>query len=317
MKNYYALLMAGGVGERFKPLSTIEFPKQFHDLLGTGKSLLELTYDRFSNFISADNIFIATNSRYKPIIQSQLENFPSRQLLLETAKRNTAPCLLYSALKISQKDPDGILIITPTDHKIDNTANFIHRLKTAAAFCENNEAIVTLGIEPDGPRTEYGYINFETSNKTFKKVIKFTEKPNISKASEFLKSGNYLWNAGIFVCSVRSIINAFIKHQPTMAKLFNSGINFWDEDEEFNFQKNIYPKSENISIDYGIMEHANNIYVQSTNFGWSDLGSWKSLYENLPKNKDNVAKVENFEIKVDKNYKLNIYTNNMIVLQLD
>ena len=309
--------MAGGIGERFKPLSTPEFPKQFHDLLGAGKSLLELTYNRFAQFIPTENIFIATNSRYKSIIQSQLKSFPSNQLLLETAKRNTAPCILYSALKISQKDPDGILIIAPTDHKIDNNAEFIDNLKTAAGFCENNEALVTLGITPDRPRTEYGYINYKMSDNLFKNVLKFTEKPNIIKATEFLKSGNYLWNAGIFICSVQSILNAFKEYQPTMFKLFNTGINFWDANEEFNFQKNIYPKSENISIDFGIMEHANNIYVHPTNFGWSDLGSWKSLYDILPKNKNNVAKVEGFEIKIDIDQKLNIYSNEKIVLQLD
>jgi len=289
--NYYAVIMAGGVGSRFWPLSTQKFPKQFHDMLGTGESLLQITFKRLSKLIPQKNILIATNLKYKALVLSQLDGIDEQQLLLEPVMRNTAPCILYAALKIRQKDPKAVMIVAPSDHWIDNEEEFIRNIKTSFDLCAKNDTLMTLGIQPTNPNTGYGYIEFEKTTNKIKKVNQFTEKPNLKVATQFIKKGNYLWNAGIFIWSVKSIINAFEKYLPSMNNLFCEGAHVYNTDFEDDFIKDNYGVAENISIDYGIMQKAQNIYTLPVEFGWNDLGTWNSLYEKLNKDNDQNAVV--------------------------
>jgi len=289
--NYYAVIMAGGVGSRFWPLSTQKFPKQFHDMLGTGESLLQITFKRLSKLIPQKNILIATNLQYKELVMNQLDGVNEQQLLLEPVMRNTAPCILYAALKIRQKDPEAVMIVAPSDHWIDNEEEFIQNIKTSFDSCAKNDILMTLGIQPTNPNTGYGYIEFEKTTNKIKKVNQFTEKPDLEAATHFIKSGNYLWNAGIFIWSVKSIVNAFEKYLPEMNTLFCEGVHVYNTEFEDDFIKDNYAVAENISIDYGIMQKALNIYTLPVEFGWNDLGTWNSLYEKLNKDNDQNAVV--------------------------
>lgn len=277
--------MAGGVGSRFWPVSTKKFPKQFHDMLGTGDSLLQKTFKRLAKVIPQKNILIATNKKYKELVLSQLKGVKEQQLLLEPAMRNTAPCILYAALKIKQENQDAVMIVAPSDHWIDDEATFIDNIKTAFTACEKNDMLMTLGIQPTYPNTGYGYIAFENSASEIKKVTQFTEKPDIATATRFLKSGNYVWNAGIFIWSVKSISTAFENYLPEMNALFCEGNAVYNTDFEDDFIEDNYGHAENISIDYGIMQQAKNIYTLPVDFGWNDLGTWSSLYDKLDKDK--------------------------------
>jgi len=259
--NYYAVVMAGGVGSRFWPLSTKKNPKQFHDMLGTGKSLLQNTTKRLANNIPNKNILIATNSNYKNLVLNQLPNIDTNQVLLEPAMRNTAPCILYSALKIYNENPEAIMVVAPSDHWIDDETEFLNNLQTAFEFCKQNDALVTLGIKPNSPNTGYGYIQYENSEKNIKKVKHFTEKPELEKAKAFLNEGNYLWNAGIFVWRVSSILKAFELQLPKMYHLFRLGDSHYGTTSETEFIDVNYKNAENISIDFGIMEKAENVFV--------------------------------------------------------
>ncbi|MDO9595046.1 MAG: sugar phosphate nucleotidyltransferase [Lutibacter sp.] len=298
-KNYYAVIMAGGVGSRFWPMSTAQFPKQFHDMLGTGSTLIQKTVGRFEQIIPTENILIATNKKYENLVFGQLPKISSKQLLLEPAMRNTAPCILYSAFKIYNENPDGIMVVAPSDHWIEDEQEFLKNIKTAFNFCTENDALVTLGIQPTNPNTGYGYIQFENSENELKKVKKFTEKPNLEIAEQFLKSGDYLWNAGIFVWSVKSILNAFKTHLPEMYTLFSKGENNYNTALETQFIESNYAFSENISIDFGIMEKANNVFVLPVNFDWNDLGTWSSLYHELKKDSDQNATLGGNVIYID------------------
>lgn len=289
--NYYAVIMAGGVGSRFWPVSTKTFPKQFHDMLGKGESLLQRTFKRLSKLIPEENILIATNKNYKSLVLDQLKNLNEQQLLLEPAMRNTAPCILYAARKIQQKDPNGVMIVAPSDHWIENETEFINNIKKSFEECTSNDILLTLGIQPTSPNTGYGYIKYKENKSEFKKVERFTEKPDLETATEFLKSGNYVWNAGIFIWSIRSIIAAFEKYLPEMNTLFCNGDLVYNTDFEDDFVEDNYAKAENISIDYGIMQKALNIFTLPVEFGWNDLGTWNSLYEKLEKDKDKNAVV--------------------------
>lgn len=281
--NYYAVIMAGGVGSRFWPVSTKEHPKQFHDILGTGESLIQRTFNRINQLIPAKNILISTNKRYEKLILKQLSKTTEQQLLLEPVMRNTAPCILYTALKIYAQNPNAVLLVAPSDHWIEDEIKFLKDIKTSFEASEKNDILMTLGIQPSTPNTGYGYINFDKNASEIKKVKKFTEKPNIETAKEFLASGDYLWNAGIFIWSVKSILNAFQKYLPNMFAILNSENTIYNTDLEASFIEKNYKKCENISIDFGIMEPSNNVYVLPVNFGWSDLGTWGSLYQKLNK----------------------------------
>lgn len=280
--NYYAVIMAGGVGSRFWPLSTQEFPKQFHDMLGKGQSLIQRTFERINSLIPSENMFIATNKTYEHLVLEQLKKTSKEQLLLEPVMRNTAPCILYAALKIFHRNPDGIMLIAPSDHWIEKEEEFLRNIQTVFAACSENDILMTLGIQPDAPHTGYGYIQFESDVSEIKRVRNFTEKPDIETAQQFLSSGDYLWNAGIFVWSVQSILKAFRELLPEMYELF-------DEENQLNTEKEVlfieenYPKAANISIDFGIMEKASNVHVLPVDFGWNDLGTWGSLYHKLDK----------------------------------
>ncbi|NNC69664.1 MAG: mannose-1-phosphate guanylyltransferase [Flavobacteriaceae bacterium] len=281
-ENYYAVIMAGGVGSRFWPLSTKRFPKQFHDMLGTGETLLQKTFERLSRLVPQDQILISSNERYKDLILDQL-SINQKQLVLEPAMRNTAPCILYSALKIYQDNPNGIMVVAPSDHWIENEVAFIDNLETSFKACSERDILMTLGIQPSYANTGYGYINFEDNSSDIKKVKNFTEKPDLEKATQFFESGSYLWNAGIFIWSVKSILQAFENHIPAMYALFCEGMNIYNTEFEDDFIASNYKNAANISIDFGVMQKADNIYVLPVDFGWNDLGTWSSLYEKLPK----------------------------------
>lgn len=288
--NYYAVIMAGGVGSRFWPVSTQEFPKQFHDMLGKGQSLIQRTFDRINDLVPSENIMIATNEKYENLVLDQLPKASKEQLLLEPAMRNTAPCILYAALKIYDQNPDAVILVAPSDHWIDDEQEFSRNIQTSFEACSKRDILMTLGIQPNSPNTGYGYIQFETSNDQIKKVKNFTEKPNLETAEKFLASGDYLWNAGIFVWSAKSIVKAFEESLPDMLSLFSCE-NTYNTENEVSFIQENYPQAENISIDFGIMEKAQNVHVLPVDFGWNDLGTWGSLYNKLEKDTDKNATV--------------------------
>lgn len=282
-KNYYAVIMAGGVGSRFWPVSTQKFPKQFHDMLGIGESLLQRTFSRLAHLIPSENILIATNVHYEKLVFEQLPNLTKNQVILEPVMRNTAPCILYAASKIAKLNTESIMIVAPSDHWIDDENEFIQNIKLSFEACEKKDILMTLGIKPSFPNTGYGYINFEKSSDPLKKVHQFTEKPTLENAQKFIDSGTYLWNAGIFIWSTKSILTSFKKHLPSMFELFEKGTDYWNTKDEMSFINDNYEWAENVSIDYGIMEKSTNTYVLPVDFGWNDLGTWGSLYEKLEK----------------------------------
>ncbi|TVZ57029.1 mannose-1-phosphate guanylyltransferase (GDP) [Lutibacter sp. Hel_I_33_5] len=289
--NYYAVIMAGGVGSRFWPMSTSNFPKQFHDMLGAGQSLIQRTFERINDLVPSENILIATNKRYEDLVLEQLSKTTKNQLLLEPAMRNTAPCILYAALKIYNQNPDGVMLVAPSDHWIDDEAEFTRNIETSYKACSKSDILMTLGIQPDSPNTGYGYIQFNKDETEIKKVKNFTEKPNLETAKEFISSGDYLWNAGIFVWSVKSIIKAFKNSLPEMIDILDDENNVYNSDFEDDFINTNYAKCENISIDFGIMEKAENVHVLPVDFGWNDLGTWGSLYNKLEKDSEENATV--------------------------
>ncbi|TJY36514.1 mannose-1-phosphate guanylyltransferase [Pontimicrobium aquaticum] len=291
-KNNYAILMAGGVGSRFWPVSTQEFPKQFHDMLGTGETLIQRTFSRLSNIIPEENIFILTNKRYNDLVFEQLPKVTKRQVVLEPAMRNTAPCILFAALKIQKENPNAVMIVAPSDHWIEDEAAFTENVQQAFDFCASKNALMTLGIKPTFPNTGYGYIEYnKTTNEEIKSVNQFREKPDYETAKSFLKQGNFLWNAGIFMWSVNSVLEAFQYNQPELFSLFEKGIDVYNTDFEDDFVRDNYGKAENISVDYAIMEKSNNVYVLPATFDWNDLGTWGSLYDKIDEGKGNNAVV--------------------------
>ncbi len=276
--------MAGGVGSRFWPVSTQDFPKQFHDMLGTGETLIQKTFNRLAKLIPEENIFILTNERYNDLVFEQLPSVTKRQVVLEPSMRNTAPCILYASLKIQKENENAVMIVAPSDHWIEDEAAFSNNVKTAFDFCEANDALMTLGITPTFPNTGYGYIEYDkSSNSEIKSVDQFREKPDYETAKTFLDQGNFLWNAGIFMWSVKTVVNTFRTNQPDLFKLFESGYNVYNTEFEDDFIRENYGKAENISVDYAIMEKSSNVYVIPATFDWNDLGTWGSLYDKLDK----------------------------------
>ncbi len=281
--------MAGGIGSRFWPLSKIHRPKQFLDILGMGRTLLQQTFDRFSQVIPADQIFIVSNLEYKEIIIEQLPEIPEENILLEPLRRNTAPCIDYANFRISRKNPDASIVVAPSDHLITKEAEFLRSVKQGLEFVSSNEALLTMGIVPSRPETGYGYIQsrqkkvegYESSG--LRKVKTFTEKPDLELARVFINSGDFYWNAGIFFWSMKSIMRAFETYLPEIHTLFEEGEKIYGTGQEMAFIEKTYSNCRNISIDYGIMEKAENVFVLVSDFGWSDLGTWGSLYEQLDK----------------------------------
>jgi mannose-1-phosphate guanylyltransferase len=287
-KNYYAIVMAGGVGSRFWPVSTTDFPKQFHDMLGSGDTLIQKTFSRLSKLIPAENILILTNERYNDLVLEQLPMVKQEQVLLEPAMRNTAPCILYASLKIQKQNPNAVMVVAPSDHWIEDEDEFSKNLQQCFDFCQKENALMTLGIQPTFPNTGFGYIEYDKSDANpVKKVNQFREKPNYETAKAFLDSGNFLWNGGIFIWSVKSITEAFEKFQPQMNALFQQGSESYNTANEKEFIQTNYDKAENISIDYAVMEKAKNVYVLPATFDWNDLGTWGSLHDKLDKDDNN------------------------------
>ena len=288
MSHTYVAIMAGGVGSRFWPGSREARPKQFLDMLGTGKSLLRLTFERFLPVCPAAHIFVVTNAAYKDLVMEQIPELSDNQVICEPSRNNTAPCVAYTAFKLSALDPDANLVITPADHIVLKEQVFLEKIQQALDFAERQDALVTLGIEPSRPDTGYGYIHFgEAADANVRKVLRFTEKPSLEIALQFLESGEYLWNAGIFVWSVRSVLSAFATHSPEIYQIFQQGESVYNTEKEADFISRFYPGTPNISVDFAIMEKASNVYTIPAEFGWSDLGTWASLYEECPKDPQN------------------------------
>ncbi|MGV8995032.1 MAG: mannose-1-phosphate guanylyltransferase [Flavobacterium sp.] len=291
-QNYYAILMAGGVGSRFWPVSTETFPKQFHDMLGTGETLIQKTFSRLSKIIPAENILILTNERYKDLVLEQLPQATEEQVLLEPAMRNTAPCILYASLKIQKENPNSLIVVAPSDHWIEDETAFLSNLEQCFEFCNENPALLTLGIQPTFPNTGYGYIEYDKTDETpIKQVKQFREKPDYATAKVFLEKGNFLWNGGIFIWHVNTVLDAFAKFSPVMNQLFRQGYEDYNTSAEAKWIEDNYAKADNISIDYAVMEQAENVYVLPATFDWNDLGTWGSLHEKLPKDENNNAVV--------------------------
>ncbi|MBT8235788.1 MAG: mannose-1-phosphate guanylyltransferase [Bacteroidia bacterium] len=288
---HFAVIMAGGVGSRFWPVSTQAFPKQFHDLMNTGSSLLQQTFTRLQKFIPTENIFVLTNADYVSLVHEQIPGLNDYQIVPEPAMRNTAPCILLAALKIQKIEPEAVMLVAPSDHLIDDDGAFMDDILKCMEHSQKNDSICTLGITPDAPKTGFGYIEYNaTDTSPLNSVIKFREKPDKDTAKQFLAQGNFLWNAGIFVWSINTIVQAFKMNQSKMFDLFYSGLADYNTDSETTFLEANYGRAENISVDYAILEKSQSIYVLPATFGWSDLGTWGSLYEEKEKDVDgNVA----------------------------
>ncbi len=290
--NQYAVIMAGGIGSRFWPVSTSAFPKQFHDMLGTGKSLLQTTFLRLAKFIPTQNILILANERYIHLVLEQLPQISKEQVVLEPAMRNTAPCILLSALKIHKQNPNALMLVAPSDHWIEDETAFKNDVQSCFDYCKDYNALLTLGINPTFPNTGYGYIEYDKNDSSpIKKVLQFREKPDYKTAQQFLEEGNFLWNAGIFMWSTKSIVQSFQSYLPEMYSLFNNGISTLNTPEEEAFIEKNYGNAENISIDFGILEKAANVYVKKATFDWNDLGTWGALHEKLEKDTNHNAVV--------------------------
>ena len=288
--NYYAVIMAGGVGSRFWPVSTPEFPKQFHDMLGSGETLIQKTFSRLSQLIPKENILVLTHEKYNDIVMEQLPSVSQEQIILEPAMRNTAPCILYASMKIQKMNPNALMVVAPSDHWIEDEMQFVANLQRAFDVCERENILMTLGILPTYPNTGFGYIEFDKlDSRQVKEVVQFREKPDYVTARKFIQSRHFLWNSGIFVWSVRAILEAFTKFQPSMIAQFNNGMEVYNTDEEKAFINTFYPDVDSISIDYAVMEKAKNVFVLPATFDWNDLGTWGSLYDKLPKDGDDNA----------------------------
>ena len=318
-KNNFCIIMAGGVGSRFWPISKSNKPKQFLDILHTGKTLIQQTFERFEYFCPTENIFIVTSQEYQDIVYEQLPNISKEQILFEPARRNTAPCIAYANEKIRKFNSNANIIVAPSDHIILNEDKFRKIINSGLSFVEKNESLITIGIQPNYPNTGYGYIQFEgenIENANIYKVKTFTEKPNIELAKIFLQSGDFLWNSGIFLWNINTISAAFEAFLPDITTLFAKYRNAHNIEQEKEAINAIYPICKSISIDYGIMEKAKNVYVIAADFGWSDLGTWGSLFEYSAKNNDNNTGVDINVLTYDTNNSIiNIDKNKIAVIQ--
>lgn len=296
MKNQYCIIMAGGVGSRFWPMSTTNHPKQFLDILGTGRTLLQQTFDRFRELCPLNNIYVVTNDSYENLVAEQLPGLPKENILTEPARKNTAPCIAYASYKIHKLNPNALTVVAPSDHLITKEETFVKAIKSCFAKAKAEECLVTLGIKPSRPDTGYGYIQFIDSpvkekDKRIYKVKTFMEKPQLEQAKLFIETGEFLWNSGIFIWSTKSIIHAFEQHDPELSNIFKEGMDHYNTPSEEDFIKRAYNICKNDSIDYSVMEKAKNVYVRSSIIGWSDLGTWGSLFTHIKHDKGNNALV--------------------------
>lgn len=280
-QNNYCVIMGGGIGSRFWPFSRESRPKQFLDFFGTGRSLLQMTYDRFRKILPPENIFIVTNEAYAELIEKDLPELNSDQILFEPMRRNTAPCIAFATYRINAINPNANIVVAPSDHLIMMEDKFLDVIQNAFNFVEKNDMLLTLGIKPSRPEIGYGYIQFSEDEKVdgISRVKVFTEKPNLDLAKVFYESGEFLWNSGIFIWKTNVILNAFREYLPELTMLFDQGIAKFNTPQEQDFINEKFPSCPNISIDYGVMEKAPNVCVMAADFGWSDLGTWGSLHE--------------------------------------
>lgn len=319
MKNNYCVIMAGGIGSRFWPMSRTAHPKQFIDILGTGRTLLQQTFVRFLSICPKENIFVVTNEAYRSLVLEQLPELKLENLLCEPARKNTAPCIAYAAFKIFSIDKKANMVVAPSDHLIAKEQTFTKAIKSCFRKSKSEDCLITLGIRPTRPDTGYGYIQFIESpvkekDRRIKKVKTFTEKPDGEMAKFFVQSGDFLWNAGIFVWSAKSIVKAYQKLLPEMAKAFSS-VKYNSRSEEDGI-KRAYTECKNISVDYGILEKADNVYVRSSLIGWSDLGTYGSLYNHIKKDgKENAIVGKNVMMYDSKNCIVNISKDKLVVVE--
>jgi mannose-1-phosphate guanylyltransferase len=289
-KNLYVVLMAGGVGTRFWPYSRNSRPKQFLDVLGIGKTLLQATYDRFLPLCPRENILIVTHEEHLEVTKQQIPEMEAQKILTEPMRKNTAPCIIYASLKIYKENPDAVIVVSPSDHLILDEAEFQQTIKSCFDQAKNQDKLLTLGIKPIRPETGYGYIQYiDGKAAALKKVKTFTEKPELALAKKFIDSGDFVWNAGIFIWGVNAILDAFRKYLPEMMEVFEEASVRFNTDQERTALQTAYAQTKSISIDYGIMEKADNVYVWLSTFAWSDLGSWSSLHDNSVKDANNNA----------------------------
>jgi mannose-1-phosphate guanylyltransferase len=319
MKNNYCIIMAGGVGSRFWPMSRSTYPKQFIDVLGIGRTLLQQTYHRFLTTCPKENIYVVTNDAYVSLVKEQLPELAEKQILGEPQRRNTAPCIAYASYKIGKENPDANIVVAPSDHVIVDEGEFDVCIGEALKFTASQDCLVTLGIKPSRPDTGYGYIQFMeagSGDRALCKVKTFTEKPDLDMAKFFLQSGEFLWNAGIFIWNYKSIAKAFKEFLPEMDALFAGGVDSYNTPGEYEFIKKAYALCTNVSIDIGIMEKAQNVFVLPADFGWSDLGTWGSLYDHINKDLYQNAVVGNNVMLYDSsNCVVNMPKNKLVVLQ--
>lgn len=295
----YIAIMAGGVGSRFWPSSTNERPKQFLDILGVGKSLIRMTFERALRLVPANCVFIVTNAKYKSLVMEHLPELPQENILCEPSMNNTAPCIAYTALRINSIDPDAVFAVLPSDHVILKEDEYIHKLSQAFEFAYKNAAIVTLGIQPTRPDTGYGYINFQKNSKDCNqiyKVISFREKPDNVTAQAYLDSGDYLWNAGMFVWSVSTILDSYKINAPQILEVLMQRPTLYGTADEQAYIDTVYPETQKISVDYAILEKADNVFTIPAEIGWSDLGTWNSLHAYLSEDNDKVAVGQNIHL---------------------
>jgi mannose-1-phosphate guanylyltransferase len=320
-KNNYAIIMAGGVGSRFWPVSRTAFPKKFIDFFGIGKTLIQSTYDRFLQICPPENIFIVTNDIYVDLVKQQIPEISSNQILAEPIMRNTAPCIAYGSMKIAKINPDAVIVVAPSDHTIANQKGFIQAIEQSMTAASKTKSLITLGIKPNRPDTGYGYIQYVEdvlpSDPQIHKVKTFTEKPNLELAQSFIQSGDFLWNAGIFIWSAKAINHAFEKHLPDMHEIFQQGNAFYNTPNEIEFIANAYLQCINISIDFAIMEKADNVYVLPADFGWSDLGTWASIYEMAEKDYvgNAVMPADHVMMFDSSNCMVNVPSKKLVILQ--
>lgn len=321
MNHHYAIIMAGGVGTRFWPMSTTQHPKQFLDILGTGETLLQQTYRRLLQVCGKDNIYVVTSNHYESLVMEQLPDMTKENILCETARKNTAPCVAFASYKIHKRDPKAITIVAPSDHLIKKEDTFVKAIASCFEKAESQDCLITLGIKPTRPDTGYGYIQFIQSDvkekdKRVKKVKTFTEKPDTEMANFFVESGDFLWNSGIFIWSTESIIRAIEAHDPELANVFKEGWDVYNTDKEKEFVDRAYTTCKNISIDYSVLEKADNVYVRSSILGWSDLGTWGSLYTQIDKDDNKNALVGKNIITYDcNNCIVQVPKEKLVVLQ--
>ena len=320
-KDYYVVIMAGGVGTRFWPMSTSACPKQFIDVMGTGRTMLQQTFDRFKDFCPVENVFVVTGLAYRDLVLRQLPELPPSRVLCEPHRKNTAPCIAYANYRIHALNPDATVVVAPADHVVLKQDVFNRVIHEAAEAASNQDWLITLGIRPSYPNTGYGYIQFDSdevcaSNPFIRKVKLFTEKPGLEMARTFVQRGEFLWNAGIFIWSLRSSMRAFKLFLPEIDELFAGGVGMYGTPLEKDYIEKVYLVCKSISIDYGVMEKAKNVYVMAADFGWSDVGTWNALYEFRPKDKHHNAVIgKNVMLYDTRNCLVDMPKEKLVVLQ--